>query len=221
KATDVAEQRQPVRQYARVAAAHALNTYTGGAERRRCGLHAHPAHFVQHHDDVARRHQHLLFDFFASEDLDAHRLIFESLVRARRRNDRDRLLECWLGLQIDADVLLRVSPDHHLDGHSHVTVLDDRELHLAGENLNLRRSRRVGVMARATDNDFGLLDRLFFRADLNANGAPLTLCRKRCCKKTHDHDDGSSYSIEINRHPTIIVLGWRLFDVASPGRVAR
>ena len=86
---DLAEQRQPVREEARVAAAHALNAHARGAERRRRRLHAHAAHFVQHHDDVAGRHEHLLFDFFALEHLDAHRLILETLVGACRCHDGD------------------------------------------------------------------------------------------------------------------------------------
>ena len=101
----VTEQRQAVRQDPGVPAAHALNPHAGRAERRRGRLHAHAAHFVQHHDDVAGRHEHLFFDLFAREHFDAHRLIFETFVGARRRHDGDRFLDGRLRLQLDDNVL--------------------------------------------------------------------------------------------------------------------
>ena len=80
-------QRQAVEQHPGVAAFHALDANAGRAERRRRRLHAHAAHFVQHHHDVAGRHQHLLFDLFAVEDLDAGRLIIDAAAGAGGGDD--------------------------------------------------------------------------------------------------------------------------------------
>jgi hypothetical protein len=79
------EQRQAVGQEARVAPAHALHPHARRAQRRRGGLHAHAAHFVEHHGNVAWRHEHLLFDLFALEDFDAERLIIEPAAGAGGR----------------------------------------------------------------------------------------------------------------------------------------
>ncbi len=109
----LAGQRHAVEQHPRVAALHALDADAGGAERGRCRLHAHAAHLVQHHHDVAGRHQHLLFDFLAVEDLDADRLIVDAAAGAgggdddrlfhfdRRRRRRRRLLLGGLALEVD------------------------------------------------------------------------------------------------------------------------
>ena len=90
---NLTKQWQPVGEHASVPAPHALNANARGPERRRRRLHPHPAHFVQHHDDVSGRHEHLLLDLFASQDFDPHRLILEPLVGAGRRDDRDGLLD--------------------------------------------------------------------------------------------------------------------------------
>ena len=104
----LAEERQAVRQEARVAAAHALHAHARRAERRRGRLHAHAAHLVQHHDDVARRHEHLLFDLFALEHFDAQRLVLEPAAGARGADgDRDLNLG-WLLFGGGAPGLYRV-----------------------------------------------------------------------------------------------------------------
>ena len=101
----LAEERQAVREEPRVAAAHALDAHARRAERRRRRLHAHAAHLVQHHDDVAGRHEHLLFDLFALEHLDAHRLILQPLVGAGGRHG-DLFLVCWLWIERHDDPLI-------------------------------------------------------------------------------------------------------------------
>ena len=90
---NLTKQWQAVGEHTSVPAAHALNANARGTERRRGRLHPHPAHFVQHHDDVSGRHEHLLLDFFASQDFYPHRLILEPLVGASRRHDRDGFLD--------------------------------------------------------------------------------------------------------------------------------
>jgi hypothetical protein len=79
--------RQAVEEHARVSAAHALDAHGRRAHRRRGCLHAHAAHLVQHHHDVAGRHQHLLFDLFAVQHLDARRLIVDAAAGAGGGDD--------------------------------------------------------------------------------------------------------------------------------------
>ena len=172
---DLAKQRQPVREHARIAASHALNAHAGGAEGRRRRLHPHAAHLVQHHDDVTGRHEHLLFDFLAREDLDAHRLILETLVGPCRCDDGDAFLEVRLRLQLHDDLLRRAGAHLHGCGHGHESGLHDGDVDVAGAGDNGRRTGRVGAMAGASDDHFRVLDRLLRRTDLNTNGARLAL----------------------------------------------
>jgi hypothetical protein len=95
---DLTKEWQPVGEHTRVPASHALNADARGPERRRGRLHPHSAHFVQQHDDVSGRHEHLLLNLFASQDLDPHGLILEPLVGACRRHDRDGFLNGRLRL---------------------------------------------------------------------------------------------------------------------------
>ena len=82
-----AVQRQAIGDELRVAAAQALNAHVGRAERRRGGLHAQARCFTQEHGDAAGRHQRLLFDLFAVDHFDAHRLILQTRVRPCRGDD--------------------------------------------------------------------------------------------------------------------------------------
>lgn len=110
---NLTKQWQAVGKHTRVPPAHPLNADTCGTERRRRRLHPHSAHFVQHHDDVPGRHEHLLLDLFAGQDFDPHRLILEPLVGPSRRYDRDGLLDRRLCLQLHHYVLCGAGCDLH------------------------------------------------------------------------------------------------------------
>jgi hypothetical protein len=138
-------------------------------------LHSHPAHFVQHHDDVAGRHEHLLLDLLALEDLNAHGLILETLVGPGRCNDGDAFLEARLLLQLNDDLLRRASAHLHGCGHGHEPVLHDADIDLAGTGDDGGGTGRIGAMAGARHDDFRVLDRLLGRMDLDTNGARLAL----------------------------------------------
>ena len=99
----LAEEWQAVGQEARVSPFHALHAYAGGADRRRRGLYAQPAHLIEHHDDVAGRHQELLFDFLTPDHFDARGLILQSTSCPRAGDNDDVLLNFWLRDQLDFD----------------------------------------------------------------------------------------------------------------------
>ena len=144
-------------------------------ERRRRRLHPHAAHLVQHHDDVAGRHEHLLFDLLAREDLDAHGLILETLVGPRRCDDGDAFLEVRLRLQLHDDLLRRAGAHLHGCGHGHEPGLHDGDVDVPGAGDDGRRAGRVGAMAGAGHDHFRVLDRLLRRSDVNTNGARLAM----------------------------------------------
>ena len=106
----LAEERQAVRQKARIASAHALNPDARGAERRRCRLDAHAAGLVQQHDDVAGSHERLLVDLFTIDDFDAHGLVFDAAIGTGRRH-RDVLFDRCGAIQGERDRLLPVGRD--------------------------------------------------------------------------------------------------------------
>jgi len=49
-------------------------------------LYAHAAGLVEHHGDIARSHERLLFDLLLIENFDVQRLILDPHVRAGRRD---------------------------------------------------------------------------------------------------------------------------------------
>jgi hypothetical protein len=114
----LAEQRQSVGEEPRVTAAHPLHPDTGGAERRRRRLHAHAAHFVEQHHDIARRHEHVLFDLFPPEHLHAHRHVLDPLVGTCGR-DRDLLFDGWRHLGFWRRRLLKVDRQQHESEPNH------------------------------------------------------------------------------------------------------
>lgn len=80
-------QREAVRQHLGVPPPQALNPYVRRAERGRGRLHAQAGGLAEEHRDAARRHQRLLLDLLAVDDLDAKRLVFQPRARTRRHHN--------------------------------------------------------------------------------------------------------------------------------------
>ena len=153
-----AEQRQPVGEKPRVAASHALDTDACRPEGWRRRLHAKTAHFIQHHDDVARRHELFLFDLFGVQHLDAHRLILDALVGSRRR-DRDVFLDRGLSLQLDWNHLRRAEYGGHGHRDGIKTLFDHRDFHRTCGDAKRRPAFGVGLGGGAAHNDLRSEDR--------------------------------------------------------------
>ena len=187
KPADLAKQRQPVRQHARVPASHALNAHAGRAERRRRRLHAHAAHFVQHHDDVAGRHEHLLFDLLARQHLDAHGLILEPPVGARRRDDGDALFDGRLRLELDDQIVHLARGDRDGHGHGRKARLDDRQIARARRCSHRPGTGQVGSMRYARDDHLGVRDRCIRSAHLDAHGPRGALADEDRDRPAHKH----------------------------------
>ncbi len=147
----LAEQRQPVGEEARVAAAHSLDAHAGRAERRRRRLHAQTAHLVQHHDDVAGRHEHLLFDFLTPEHIDARRLILEPAASPRGRDDGDFFFDVGRRYQLDLHGMCLTGDDGQGRGGLHEAVFGRRDLDRPGRD----RQRRHAIRARRRDGGSG------------------------------------------------------------------
>ena len=126
------EEGQPVAEEPRVAALHALHADAGGAERRRGGLHAHAAHLVEHHDDVAGRHEHLLFDFLADQHLDPGGLVGEASAGPRGGDDHHVFLQVRRFDQRNGDRHLAPRVEHQVLGRLEKSFLGDREPGAAG-----------------------------------------------------------------------------------------
>ena len=107
----LAEERKPIAEEARVPALHALHAHARRTDRRRRRLHAQAAHFVEHHHDVAGRHQHLLFDLLAAQHLDARRLVLES-PPGPRAGDDDHLFFEAVGWRRASTVTVGVATGH-------------------------------------------------------------------------------------------------------------
>ena len=150
-----AVERQPIRQETGVAAPHTLNPNARGAQRGRGGLHPHAPHLVEQHDDVARRHEHLLFDFLPVERLHAHRLILDTSLSARARDHRHFLLDGELPLEVDPDALILSGGHNGRDGQSDESRLQYRDLCRARRCPEERESRHVGLLRRSGDDDVG------------------------------------------------------------------
>jgi len=82
------------------------------AQPRRCCLHPQPAHFVQHHDNVARRHQHLFFDFFLFEYLHSRWRILQPRS-GPGRVDRDLFFDRRLWLEHQSQLPLARFRNRH------------------------------------------------------------------------------------------------------------
>ena len=149
-----AEQRQPVRQEPCVPPAHTLDTHARRPERRRRRLHAHPAHLVQHHDDVARRHHQFLVDLFGVEHFHTHGLILESAVRPRRGHGH-RFLNGGKPLELDRDRLLLPGGNRDRSRHWRESCLDDRELDETWSDVDPRFAARVGHVRSASYDNLG------------------------------------------------------------------
>jgi hypothetical protein len=153
KPANLTKQWQAVGEHSRVSAPHALDANTRGTERRRGRVYSHPAHFVQHHDDVPWCHEHLFFDLFADQDVDPHELILEPLVGTRRRHDRDSLLDGRLCLQLHHDVLRGAGCHLHRCGRRSEARFQNGDLDRAGDGDDGRCTTRIGPMGRACDDD--------------------------------------------------------------------
>jgi hypothetical protein len=99
-----------------------LNAYAGRTERGRRGLNAHPSHFVERHDDVARRHEHLFFDFIALQHLDVQGGILNPHIVARSV-DLYLFLNRFLRFQFDPY-------DPFARGVGHPTMRSPERIHL-------------------------------------------------------------------------------------------
>jgi hypothetical protein len=108
-----AVEREAVGQDLRVATAQALDAYVGGAERGGRHLHAQPARLVEEHRDVARRHEQLLLDLLAVEDLHPHRLVLEPPAAAGGGDDH-LLGQLEMRPQLHDDAGLVAGPQGHL-----------------------------------------------------------------------------------------------------------
>jgi hypothetical protein len=153
-------ERQPVREETGVAAPHALNPDARGAERRRGGLYAHAAHFVQHHDDVPGRHEHLLFNLFAVQRLDTHRLIFESSVGACAGNNCHFFFKCDLRLELDTDKALLSCGHCNQDGDRDETLSHNCDPRRTDRHPQYRNPEGVGQLRHPTHDHLRRYDDL-------------------------------------------------------------
>ena len=115
-------------------------------------MHAKPAHLIQHHDDVAWRHELFLFDLLCVQDLDAHRLILDALI-GPRRGDGDVFLDRRLPLKGDRDHLGLAEHRRCADRHRIETLLHDGDVHWTRYNLKYRPAFRIGLGRDAVDDD--------------------------------------------------------------------
>ena len=124
------KERKTIRKESGVPPTHSLHTHTRRAKRRRGSLDAHPAHFVEHHDDVAGRHEHLLLDLFTLEHLDAQGRILDARIRAGSVH-RDLFFDLFLRLQLDTDEPCLGLVDINRRVGREEAVLRDRDLERA------------------------------------------------------------------------------------------
>ena len=154
KAADrFAEERQAVGKEPRMSSAHPLNTHARRPERWRRRLHAQAAHLVQHHDDVAGRHELLLFNLLAIEHFDTHRLIFETLVGSRGGHG-DAFFDGRRLFELDRHRLLLAG--RHGDGRRHrrESLLDDRQVDRPRGDVNPYFAAGVRHVRPAADANF-------------------------------------------------------------------
>ena len=142
-----AVERQPVREETCVAPPHALDANAGSAERRRGGLHPHAAHLVEHHDDVAGRHEHLLLDLLPIEHLDPHRLVLDAAAGAGAGDYRQLFLDRHRRLELDLKDSLLTGGQRDGDGGGRESLVFDCDLHRSGRRGHQRDPRSVGRMA--------------------------------------------------------------------------
>ena len=144
---------QPVGEDAGVAAPHALDADARGPERRRRGLHPHAAYLVEHHDDVAGRHEHLLLDLLPVEGLDPHRLVLDAAAGAGGGDHGDLLLDGRHRLEVDPHDALPAGGHGHGDGHGDEPLAHDGDLHRPGRRSRERDPGGVGHVRRSHHDD--------------------------------------------------------------------
>ena len=187
-----AEQRQAVRQHARVAPLHPLHTYAGGPQRGGGGLHPHPAHLVEHHDDVPWCHEHLLLDLLANEDLDAHRLILEPLVGACGRHG-DLFFVRGFGIERHDDGLTRPAGHDDVFRHREKSGMCDFDADRPGMHRHDDDPALVGGMWRSADHHLRAGDRFLAGPNLDANRGLLRRSERRVEEECHDEKHPPQY----------------------------
>ena len=148
--------RQAVGQHGRIPAVQALHPNRRGAKRRRRRLQSNAAGLVQQHRDVTRRHQELLLDFLAADDLDPQRLIGGEAARARRRDD-DRFLHFRKFFERDVD---RAASCGDRDARGSQAVLRHHQRASRRRHGNRRAAVLVGAHSRIAAPNLGLGDGL-------------------------------------------------------------
>ncbi len=117
------------------------------------------AHLVEHHDDVAGRHEHLLLDFLPLEGLDPQRLVLDAAAGAGAGDHRDLFLDRQLRLEFDSDHALGAAAGglHHGDGDE--PLLHHRDLCCSGRRRHERDPGGVGHLAGSLHDHLGPRDR--------------------------------------------------------------
>ncbi len=164
----LAEERESVRQEARVPSAHSLNADARGAKRRRCRLHAQSAHLVQQHHNVAGRHHRFFVDLFRVQHLDAHRLVLDAAVGPCRRY-RDGFLNRGNLLELDLDRLLLAGGDGDSGCQRRESLFDSDDLDGAWRDRNDSEPSRVGLVGRSADDNVRVAHRAGVRSHLDSD----------------------------------------------------
>ena len=162
----------------RVAPAHSLDAHARGPKRRRRGLHPEPAHFIQHHDNVAGSHEHLLFDFFAGKGLDAEGRVLQPPVAARGINSDllfDRLLR--VKLQDDDPLARLIDSDRGGDGQEFLFL--DGDSHFAEWAGPHGDTVLISLQRDPVQKDLRAWHRTRFRMHLDPDRRPRLLADRR------------------------------------------
>ncbi len=148
------EQRQAVAKKPGVAPAHTLDTHARRSQRRRGGLHPDTSHFIQHHDDIAWRHECLFFNLLRSQHFDSGRRILNARVGTRRVYG-DLFFDFRLALQFHDHLPLPRFADRDGGRGRQETFLGDSDFDSSGWDRRNRHAAPVRLQRAAVECDLG------------------------------------------------------------------
>jgi hypothetical protein len=154
----LAKDREAIEQDLRVAAGEPLEPESGRAEGRGRRLDLHARQLGEEGRNVPRRDRRVLFDLLPGDGLDAHRLVLDDRVAARREDRRD-LLRRLRALELDDEDRGLLLPQGRRALRGHEAVPLDADLLLTVRKVEGRVAALVGQRRNGPDAHLGVRDR--------------------------------------------------------------